>query len=94
MIEINEQYSMEHDGVQWKLLELTHEEGEEKENGKGTYDSDIYRTVGYFYSLDQVAKKLINILDTSEVETIQELQETYSDLISVITNLLEEEAHV
>ena len=92
MIKINNSYYMKSDKYQWHLLKLSHKKGDDKLNKKlkvvGTYSEDVFTTLGYYYSFDQMSKAIINKFDLDDVEDLPELLDVYYQLLDTLTNIL------
>ena len=99
MIKINGKYSLAKDKLNWILMKKTHSKGDEVVNIKaGTTsicEEDVFVNDGFFGRLDHLANKIAKDLDVSQVETMQELIESYDALASQLTSLIKqkEEEH-
>ena len=84
MIKINNVFSAEHDGKQWVLFKnkfTTDRDGEERVT--------VHKS--YFYSLEQVARNVINELGEMDAKNIKKLIKTYKKLINVLAGNMQQE---
>jgi len=93
MIKINNIYALERDRFQWILKKKTHSEGDIKVNLRGdiigAYDKDVWVSESFHRTIPQVADKVVNNLNTEEIETISELVEYYKELTEVVNTLID-----
>ena len=84
MIKINNVFSAEHDGKQWVLFKNNFSTGKDGEERVTVHKS-------YFYSLEQVARNIINEMGDMDAKSIKKLIKVYKKLINVLAGNMQKE---